>query len=158
RAWTLIEGMRRISQMAGVTPFSLTTLKNVETEYFMLTGQAKECLQSMNEGLEITRATGAQTWLFQLLAYGYGAPLGAHDRATAAKLARQFEEQGGSAARFDLVFYHHFRGWEAMLRRDLMRALQEEKAALRMAVEVGCPYFESLCRLALAEILAECGD
>jgi DNA-binding SARP family transcriptional activator len=56
------------------------------------------------------------------------------------------------------VFFHHFRGWEAMLRKDLMRALQEEKAALRMAVEVGCPYFEALCRLALAEILAECGD
>ena len=158
RAWSLIEGMRRISQLPGVTPFSLTTLKNVETEYYMLTGQAKECLQSMNEGLEITRATGAHTWLFQLLAYGYGAALGAHDLETAASLARQFEEQGRLAARFDLVFYHHFRGWEAMLRRDLMRALQEEKAALRMAVEVGCPYFEVLCRLALAEILAECGD
>jgi hypothetical protein len=27
-----------------------------------------------------------------------------------------------------------------------------------MAIEVGCPMFEVLCRLALAEILAECGD
>src|SRR5207253_665460 len=46
----------------------------------------------------------------------------------------------------------------AMLRRDLMRALQNEKTALRMAVEVGCPYFEALCRLALAQVLFECGD
>ena len=45
-----------------------------------------------------------------------------------------------------------------MLRKDLMTALQKEKAALRMAIEVGCPMFEVLCRLALAEILAECGD
>jgi DNA-binding SARP family transcriptional activator len=45
-----------------------------------------------------------------------------------------------------------------MLRKDLMRALQQEKAALRLAVEVGCPYIEVLCRLALAQILLECGD
>jgi LuxR family maltose regulon positive regulatory protein len=45
-----------------------------------------------------------------------------------------------------------------MLRRDLMDALQKEKAALRMAIEVGCPLFEALCRMALAEVLAACGD
>jgi hypothetical protein len=45
-----------------------------------------------------------------------------------------------------------------MLRKDLMLALQKEKAALRMAIEVGCPLYEVLCRLALAEILADCGD
>ena len=158
RAWSLIEGMRRVSNLPGVTPFSLTTLKNVEAEFFMLTGDTAHCLQSMREGLEITRATGAETWLFQLLTYGYGAAIGGNDLDTAAQLSKQFEEQGRSAARFDMVFYHHFRAWDAMLRKDLMRALQEEKAALRSAVEVGCPYFEVLCRLALAEILAECGD
>jgi hypothetical protein len=45
-----------------------------------------------------------------------------------------------------------------MLRKDLMRALQQEKTALRMAVEVGCPYFEAQCRLALAQVLYECRD
>ena len=158
RAWSLVEAMRRISQQPGVTPFSLTTLKNVEGEYFMLTGDMEHCLQSMREGLEITQATGVQTWFFQLLTYGYGAAVGGNDLETAAELSRQFEHQERTAARFDMVFYHHFRAWEAMLRRDLMRALQEEKAALRTATEVGCPYFEALCRLALAEILAECGD
>jgi hypothetical protein len=29
---------------------------------------------------------------------------------------------------------------------------------VRLAVEVGCPYFEALCRLALAQVLLECGD
>ena len=133
-------------------------MKNVEAMYFMLTADEERCLQAMREGLEITHATGAHTWVFQLTVYGYGAALAAQDLDAAAALARQFEEQGRSAARFDLVFYHHFRAWEAALRKDLMRALQEEKTAVRMAVEVGCPYFEALCRLALAEILAECGD
>jgi hypothetical protein len=39
-----------------------------------------------------------------------------------------------------------------------MRALDQQKRALRMAVEVGCPFLEVLTRLALAQVLAECGD
>ena len=45
-----------------------------------------------------------------------------------------------------------------MLRKDLMGALREARTALRLAVEVGCPYFEALCRLALARVLADCND
>jgi len=45
-----------------------------------------------------------------------------------------------------------------MLRKDLMGALQLEKTALRMAIEVGLPLLRVLCRLALAGILADCGD
>ena len=157
-ALTLIESMRRLSQQPGVTPFSLTTLKNVEAMYYMLTADQERCLQAVREGLEITRATGVRTWLFQLQVYGYGAALGGQDLETAAELAKQFEVEVASAGRFNLCLVHHFQAWEAMLRKDLMRALQQEKTALRMAVEVGCPYFEVLCRLALAEILAECGD
>ena len=158
RAHALIEAMQKVANAPGVTPFSLTTLKNVEAEYYMLTADHDRCLRSIREGLDITRATGVQTWLFQLLVYGYGGALGSSDLETAAELARQWGEQGATAGRFDQVFFHHFRAWEAMLRKDVMRALQEEKTALRMAVEVGCPYFEALCRLAMAEILAECGD
>lgn len=158
KAFGLIEAMRQVSQLPGVSPFSLTTLKNVEAMYHMVTADEERSLQAVSEGLEITRATGAHTWLFQLHVYGYGAALGAQDLDTAAELVKQFEAQTASAKRFNLCLYHHFRAWEAALRKDLMRALQEEKTALRLAVEVGCPYFEALCRLALAEILAECGD
>ncbi len=158
KAWSLIDAMRRLSPQAGVTPFSLTTLKNVEAMYYMLVADKERCLQSVREGLEITRATGVRTWLFQLQVYGYGAALGSQDLKIAAELARQFEPAVAGAGRFNLCLVHHFQAWEAMLRKDLMQALQHEKAALRMAVEVGCPYIEVLCRLALAEILAECGD
>ncbi len=158
KGWALIEAMRRTSQLPGVTPFSLTTLKHVELEYYMFQPDAERALQAMNEGLEITRATGAQTWLFQIISLGYAAALGCNDLDKAEGLARQFAAQEREASRFDRVFWQHFRGWEAMLRKDLMGALQEEKVALRMAIEVGCPYFEAVTRLALAEILAECGD
>lgn len=158
RAMDLIEGMRRVAQVAGVSPFSVLTLRNVEAMYCMLTADRDGCLKAMHEGLETARATGVHTWTFQLLVYGFGGALGRQDLAAARDILPQLEAGAASAGRFNLCLYHHFRAWEAMLAKDAMRALREERSALRMAVEVGCPYFEALCRLALAEILAECGD
>jgi len=158
KALALIEGMRRIAATPGISPFSQLTLKNVEAMYYMLTAQREPCLRAAEEGLEIARTTGVHTWTFQLLVYAYGGALAGQDLEAAAALARKLEAHAAGAGRFNLCLYHHFQAWEAMLRRDLMRALQQERTALRIAIEVGCPYFEVLCRLALAEVLAECGD
>ena len=157
-ALQLIEAARRTADAPGVSPFSRITLKNVEAMYHMLTAQHQPGLQAMRDGLETARATGVHTWTFQLLVHGYGVALGAGDLETAGRIARELEPLAADAGRLSQVFHHHFQGWEAMLRKDLMRALQMEKSALRLAVEVGCPYFEALCRLALAQVLLECGD
>jgi ATP/maltotriose-dependent transcriptional regulator MalT len=158
RAAELIEAMRRAAAAPGATVFTQLTLRTVEAMHGMLTADGTGCQKAMREGLALARATGVHTWTFQLLAYGYGGALGRQDLSGAASLAKQLEPHLASAGRFNLCLFRHFQAWEAMLRRDLMGALQHEKAALRMAVEVGCPYFEVLCRLALAEILADCGD
>jgi ATP/maltotriose-dependent transcriptional regulator MalT len=159
RARQLLDAAQRAAAAPGVSPFSRITLLNVESMHGMLTAQYAPALEAMREGLEIAKNTGVHTWTFQLLVHGYGAALGAGDLATAARLAKELDAQGSSGAgRLSLCFLHHFQAWEAMLRKDLMRALQMEKSALRMAVEVGCPYFETLCRLALAQVLLECGD
>ena len=158
RAQQLIELARRMAGASGVSPFSRITLKNLETMYCMLTAQYEPGLQAMRTGLETARATGVHTWTFQLLVHGYGAALGAGDLDTAARIAKELEPLAADAGRLSQVFHRHFQAWEAMLRKDLMRALQTEKSALRLAVEVGCPYFEALCRLALAQVLLECGD
>ncbi len=158
RAHGLIEAMRKLAAAPGVSPFSLLTLKNVEAMYHMLMAEHEPCLAAMREGQEIARATGIHTWSLQLLVNGYGGALGGGDLETAAALARQLESQAGGAGRFNLCLYHHFQAWEAALRKDLMRAHEHERRALRMAIEVGCPFLEVLTRLALAQVLAECGD
>ena len=158
KSLALIEAMRRTSAAPGVSPFSLLTLKNLEAMYYMLTAERENCLKAMREGLEIASTAGVHTWTFQLLVYGYGGALAGQDLEAAAQIANQLEAHAAGAGRFNLCLYHHFQAWEAMLRKDLMRALQQERTALRMAIEVGCPFFEVLCRLALAEVLAECGD
>ena len=158
KARGLLDAMRRLAAAPGVTPFSLLTLKNVEAMYHMLSAEREPCLAAMRAGLELARATGVHTWSFQLLVYGYGGALGDGALDAAAPLARQLDAQAGGAGRFNQCLYHHFQAWESSLRKDPMRALQQEKIALRMAIEVGCPYFEVLTRLAMAQLLAECGD
>ncbi len=158
KASGLIDAMRRLSAAPGVSPFSLLTLKNVEAMYFMLTAERAPCLAAAREGLEIARSTGVNTWTFQLLVYAYGSALASGELEAAAEVARQLDPHLAGAGRLNLCLYHHFQAWESMLRKDLMRSLQQERTALRLAIEAGCPYFEVLCRLALAEVLAECGD
>ena len=158
RAAQLLEALRAMSTGPGVTPFSLITLKNIETMYAMFIADGAACGRAMREGLDIAQATGVHTWTFQLLVWGYGGALGAGDLGAAAAIAKQLEPLTGQAGRFNLCIYRHFQAWDALLRKDLMEALQKEKAALRMAVEVGCPLYEALCRLGLAGILADCGD
>ncbi len=158
KAHELIEAMRQVAQAPGVSPFSLTMLRSLEAMHAMLNADAPQALAAMRQGLEIARSTGAHTWMFQLLVSGYGGALGGGDLAAAGEAAKVLDAQVAGAGRFNLCQYHYFSAWEAMLRRDLMRALQEARIAQRTAVEVGCPYFEALTRLALALVLAECGD
>ena len=158
RAAELIDAMRLLAGAPGVTTFMRLTLKTVQAMHGALTAQSEACLMAMREGLEIARATGVHTWSFQLLVWGYGGALARQDLDAAAGIASQLGAHAAGAGRANLCLYHHFAAWEAMLRKDVIGALQSEKTALRMAVEVGCPYFEVLCRLALAEILAACGD
>ena len=45
-----------------------------------------------------------------------------------------------------------------MLKGDVLGAYELQRKALRIATEMGLPFFEVLCRVGLAQILVECGD
>lgn len=158
KAWAVIEGMQRLAQSANVSPFQLTKLKTVEAMYYMLTAMHEPCLKATQEGLEIERTAGVHVLTSQLLAYGAGGALGAGKIDVAEKLLKQMAELPKGSPRFDLCLYHLFSAWAAVLGQDAMRAYQEQKLALRMAVEVGHPYFEVMCRLMSAQVLFACGE
>ncbi|OGA46922.1 MAG: hypothetical protein A3G24_24675, partial [Betaproteobacteria bacterium RIFCSPLOWO2_12_FULL_62_13] len=158
KAWAVIEGMQQLAQSANVSPFQLTKLKTVETMYYMLTANLEPCLKSMQEGLDIERAEGVHVLTSQLLAYGAGGALSAGRLDAAEKLLKQVAELPKGSPRFDMCLHHLFSAWAAVLQQDALRAYQEQKLALRMAVEVGCPYFEVMCRLMSAQVLFACGE
>ena len=158
RAWAVIEGMRKLAGEREVSPFALTTLKLAEATYFMLANDRESCLAAVREGLGIERAEGVHVLSYQLLANGAGGALMAGDLDTADSLLRQFSELKGTPARFDLCLFHVFSTWLALARRDDLRAFQQQKLALTMAIEVGCPAYEILCHIAAAHVLYESGE
>ena len=83
----------------------------------------------------------------QLLAYGAGGALSAGRLDAAEELLQQIADLPASLPRFDQCLHHLFSAWSGILRQDALRAYQEQKLALRTAVEVGCPFFEVTCRL-----------
>ena len=158
KAWAVIEGVQQLLRSADVSPFQLTKLKTVEAMYYMLTGQSDACLAAARAGLDIERAAGGHVLAAQLLAYGAGGALSAGKLDTAEELLQQLAQLPASQPRFDRCLYHLFSAWLAMLRQDALSAYQEQKLALRMAVEVGCPFFEVMCRLVSAQVLFAAGE
>jgi LuxR family maltose regulon positive regulatory protein len=152
RAWSIIEGVRHLVKEHEVTPFALTSLKVVEATYFMLSAQREACYTAVREGLAIERSEGVNLLSRQLLAYGAGGALFAGDLDTAADFLKETEALSGMPARFDLCLHHLFSTWLAMRQHDAVRAYQQQKLALRMAIEVGCPVFEVTCRIASAHV------
>ena len=158
KAWAVIEGMQQLLRSSEVSPFQLTKLKTVETMYFLLTGQDEACLTAMQEGLEIERTAGGRVLSGQLLAYGAGGALSGGRLDVAEKLLRQIADLPVQLPRFDRCLHHLFSAWSAILGKDALRAYQEAKLALRMAVEVGCPFFEVMCRMVSAQVLFSSGE
>ena len=158
KAWAVIEGMQQMLETANVSPFQLTKLRTVEAMYFMLTGQGDACVAAAQAGLEIENAAGHRVLSAQLLAYGAGGALSAGKLDVAEKLLQQIAEHSARWPRFDRCLYHLFSAWAGVLRQDTLRAYQEQKLALRMAVEVGCPFFEVMCRMVSAQVLFAAGE
>jgi DNA-binding SARP family transcriptional activator len=158
KAWEVIEGMRRLVQAHEVSPFARTMLKLIEAMYFMHLARPEACLKAVQEGLEIERAAGAHVHTAQLLSYGAGGALMAGDPDAAEGFLNQIAALPGGMARFDQCLFHLFSTWHALWRQDLLRAYQQQKLALTMAREVGCPYFEALCHVASAHVLYESGE
>lgn len=158
RSRALMDDMRGICDSPDVTPLALTVLRDVESMYYMLTADHQRCLEAAHEGIAICKSTGVQLWRYHLLSLGAAAALSAGDLEEAQTLLTQMHEQQDGARRLDICGYHYYQAWLAMLRGELVDAHRAQRTALRLAIESGCPFYEVLCRLALAQILEALGD
>jgi ATP/maltotriose-dependent transcriptional regulator MalT/DNA-binding SARP family transcriptional activator len=154
----VIDGMRPLAASSEVSAFARTMLKLVEAMYHMHTANLDGCLASVREGREIERAAGAHVHTGQLLAYAAGGALMVGDLATAGSYLQELAELPGDKPRFDQCLYSLFSTWHALASGDKLAAYRHQHRALRLATEVGSPYFEALCRLASAQVLFEGGE
>ena len=158
QAIATIETMRALSDQPGLPPIVLPTLRNIEAMYFMLVGEHEACMQAVQSSMEIAESTGVQIWRNSTLIYGAGSAMATGDLDRAEELFKQTDQQALASRRFDSCSYHYFKGWQAMLQRDMLTAHQSLRTALRLASEMGIPFFELLTKLALGQVLFHSGD
>ncbi len=158
KAKSIIDDLRGLCKSSSVSPLALTSVRNVESTYFMFTAQHEACLKAVYDGLEIASSSGVHIWSYHLLSNGVAGALGAGDLVTAGELLERMQAYPERRHRMVSALFHYYSAWYAMLEGDTPRAYQEQKTALRRATESGCQYYEILCRLAMAQILLEYGD
>ncbi|MCG6875371.1 MAG: winged helix-turn-helix domain-containing protein [Betaproteobacteria bacterium] len=154
----VIDGMRPLVATADVSAFARTMLKLVEAMYCMHTSNLEGCLAAVREGREIERAAGAHVHTGQLLAYAAGGALMVGELDIAGSYLAELAELPGDKPRFDQCLYYLFSTWHALASGDKLAAYRHQYRALRVAIEVGSPYFEALCRLASGQVLFESGE
>jgi len=158
KAKEIINSMKKLKMSSDISPLTLIMLSNVESMYFMLIGNRDKCLKAMHRGLKIAQTSGITLWNYQLIINGIGGSLGSGDTDTANQLLKEIEAEQDKGRRQEKCLFHYFSAWHAILCNDKMHAYQHQKNAVRLSIEVGSPFFETLCRLAMAQILFELGD
>jgi ATP/maltotriose-dependent transcriptional regulator MalT/DNA-binding SARP family transcriptional activator len=158
QAVQLIDRMRLLAQSPQVSPLGLTTLRYVESMYYMLVGDRDACLEAVYDGLDVAARSGVHIWNNGMRVHGVGGALAEGDLESAHTLLQQLEADPGHSRRYELCLLNYFAAWYAMLERDAVTAFHRLKTSERLAKEIGVPTFEFICRLALVQVLLECGD
>lgn len=147
KATEIIGSIRKLAMEPEVSPLTLTTLHMVESMYYMLIGDKERCIEAVDSGVEIAETTGVHLWENSTLLNGAGGALSAGDLEAADDLLRRTDKNALSARRFDSCIYHFFSGWLAMLKDDVLAAYQEQRKSLRLAADMGLPFFEVINRM-----------
>ena len=158
RALDTIQSLRTAVESGGVPPLALVGLKYVESMYYMLVGEHQACRDAVERALEISRSQGVRVWGDQLFAQGVAVCLEIGELGAAEKLLQEMESNSARSRRLGRCLYHSLSAWNHLLRDDTLSAYEDQRMALSAAQEVGSPFFEVLCRLGWAQVLAANGD
>ncbi len=148
--------LRQWSATEGVGPLARIAERLVTVWYLSYKGAPADCLAAFEEGLALATRSGIHQWNGFLFLYAVTAVLGQGDVRTADTLLVRMEERLDTMTPMDRVYFHHLRGWNALLEHDLGRALFHQSRSLAKAKELGLRNrIEGTCHFGLAVILHE---
>jgi DNA-binding SARP family transcriptional activator len=154
----VIKGVRESASIPDASPLAQILGRIIEAVYQVRMGSHDLCRKAVVEGLEIASKTGVVIWNSQLYSQGAINALSEGNPAEAAEYLKKMEPAFVESRRIDACMFRYNSGWEALVRRDLSRALHQVEEALRLALEAGTPFHEGISRIALAQVLHEQGE
>ncbi len=155
RARAVLDGLHALAESTPLAPLGRVALGHAEAMYRMLVNDRDGALEAVEQALAVATRSGVKQHVGDLRAIAAAACLGAGDTQAAGKWLDALSEELPSLRRFDLCLYHYVAGWRAQLLGDPVAAYQQQKLAFRLSTEVGIPFYEVICRLAMAPIVAD---
>ncbi len=155
RARAVLDGLHSLAEMTPLAPLGRVALGHAEAMYRMLVNDRDGALEAVEQALAVARGRGVKQHVGELRAIAAAACLGVGDTRAAGKWLDALSEELPRLRRFDLCLYHYVAGWHAQLVGDPVAAYQQQKQAFRLSTEVGIPFYEVICRLAMVPIVAD---
>jgi hypothetical protein len=154
------EELEKIAQSPSTSPVLKIVRKWMEACVFNLgpTADYDSALEKVQEGMKTARGTGIRFWNAMLLAQAVVACLNKGDLMKAGEFLREMPSQVESTQRMVCSQYHYLSAWYHLLLEDYSHALFDSKTALNLALEIGAPSQEVLCRLEMAHVLKSAGE
>jgi len=153
-----IHSLQVMTESNTVSPFYLLQFKEVESLYYWLTGVSDECQRVVLDGLALGRTAGIKKMKYNLMGHGVADSLSRGDTASAKRLLQKMAVSLAEGSPWEKSFYFFLKGWEALLKRDMVQALINGETALNFAVESGVIQVEALCHIEKAQVMHELGE
>lgn len=157
KAEMLFDLCRDLLQTPHRSPLIWISLKNDEANYYRSMSEFHKGLRAVQEALELASDTGVRLMDEFLLGQGAVAALelGQMEQADAF-----LDQMGATVGRMPLwarSFYHHLRGWKALVQGDTVASLAQMESAVKLILQVGVPHAVAHSRLVYALALQAAG-
>ena len=158
KALLVIDSLREITQSGNSTPLAQLTLKYIEALYYWITAKHEQCRKAVSDGLELARKTGVHIMDYFLLGYGAANALSIGDLTTSKRLLQKMASSPVILHVWGKSLYHFLVTQDALLQKDLTKALLHVELALKLAVDTGVPQIEAICYIEKAHVMHELGE
>jgi LuxR family maltose regulon positive regulatory protein len=154
-ALALIDRLRQLSRTGD--PIVISDTRYLEAIYYRFLGMHEKCLQSVSEGLALSRETGYQERKHWFCVMGAASAVSAHDFMKAEELLAELESSASGLANWTKFGYHLARTRYALSRGDPKQASLHADLALKFVADVGDLLNLPLAYLAKAHVMHELG-
>ena len=152
------QGLIELMNTSGGAPMLAANRYLVEGWALMQAGDCPQAIQSLQQGLAITQASGMHLMDCMLLGHCVLCAVNIGDGLAAQQFVEQMTPWVDSARPWDQSLYHFVFAWKALHEQELDEALSHCNIALKLARQVGAPFSTCWCNLMQAQIRYALGD
>lgn len=153
----LIERINQSVKRSQIAPVLILQRKVSEATHAWFMAAFDVAFRVVDEGLAMAEETGAHIWDHRLLAQGAYAALSQGNLDKAGHYLARMSAVTDATRTLDVSHHHLLCTLEAYVRRDYPAALEHGRNAARLAVRMGTPFPEALCRQGIAQVLHAMG-